>query len=125
MKSSPILLLILSFTLAGTAISATIELNLQAGSTAASAALRLRDTGDRRAHASRESRRAAYLLAEANEAAARQQILSRLRAAKTPEEVDAATAELHDRWLAARDSILALKTAAEAEDAAPASSATD
>ena len=104
------------------AISAKIEGNLKAGDTVAQDAASKRSNLVRDAH---EGRRQAYLLAEANEAAARQQILARLLATKTPEEVDAVTAELHDRWLAARDSILALKTAAEAEDAAPASSATD
>ena len=100
---------------------ATPEANLRAGATAAVNALR--PFGMSLAK-NREARRHAYLLAEADEAAARQQILARLLVAKTPEEVDAATAELHDRWLAARDSILALKAAAESEDAASATPAT-
>ena len=125
MKSSQFLLPFFSLALAGTAAASTIELNLQAGAAAANAALHRLDAGGSKVRASRGDRRQAYLLAEANEAVARQQILARLLAAKTPEEVDAATAELHDRWLAAKDSILALKAAAESKGTAPSVPATD
>ena len=105
--------------------TADIETNLKAGAVSAFHQLHAQSLTANGGRATREARHQAYLLAEANEAVARQQILARLLAAKTPEEADAATAELHDRWLAARDSILALKAAAESEDAAPATPATD
>ena len=108
------------FCFAGSRGSRTeIDSNLHAGSMAARDAVRTHSLTFSHARAEHEARQKAYLLAEADETAARQQILARLLAAKTPEEVDAATVELHDRWLAAKDSMVALKAAAEAEDVAP------
>ena len=88
--------------------------NLQAGSAAAQVALA--KTTVSAGEMANERRRQAYLLADANEAAARQKILSKLLAAKTAADRDAAMAELEDRWLAAKDGLLKLKAAADAAD---------
>lgn len=97
---------------------ASVDANLQAGAAAAMAALAPVASSQARPHSQevRNASRQAYLRADANEAAVRQKILARLATAKTPEEYDAAMAEMQDRWLAARDSILQLKAAADTAD---------